>query len=122
MRELKKAKVIKKNYAFNRVYRRGQRCHGRHLCLYLLLRRDGQRRLGVTVSRKLRGAVTRNRMKRYLRELFRLNQKKLRSGFDMILMGRSFPQASVYQGLEEDFLRVCRKHKLLCEEGQDGQA
>ena len=52
--------------------------------------RDGSpQRLGVTVSRKVGGAVVRNRVKRRVREWFRRSRQKLRSGIDVVVIGRS---------------------------------
>ena len=46
-------------------------------------------RLGITVSRKVGGAVVRNRVKRRVREWFRRSRPKLRSGIDVLVIGRS---------------------------------
>lgn len=111
---MRKPAVIKANYLFNRVYRKGKRCQGRYISFYFVRRQVG-RRFGVAVSRRLRGAVARNRMKRYLRELSRLHQSSFVPGVDVILMGRDFPETDVYQTLEADFLKVLAKSGLLNE-------
>ena len=46
-------------------------------------------RLGITVSRKVGPAVTRNRVKRHVREWFRGSRKKLQAGIDLVVIGRS---------------------------------
>ena len=60
----------------------------------LVSSRDGEllaapQRLGITVSRKVGGAVVRNRVKRQVREWFRRSRAKLRTGIDVVVIGRS---------------------------------
>lgn len=60
---------------FERVYKLGKRHFGAHMTVFYLLRDggDGGARIGFTVSKKLGGAVDRNRMRRRLREAVRLH-------------------------------------------------
>ena len=72
-------------------------------------RTGGRNRLGVTVSTKLGHAVVRNRVRRRLREIFRLNQGGLAQGYDMILVARTRAVGAEYRELERAFLSVCGK-------------
>jgi len=94
---LKITEPLRFNYEFARVYKRGVYTSGRCLVLHAFPRtsyiRRGRKpvspdinRLGVTSSRKIRGAVKRNRVKRLLRENYRLIEPELRGGSDLILM------------------------------------
>ena len=73
----------------------------------------GLSRLGLTASVKLGGAVVRNRARRRMREVYRLNQGQLRKGYDLILVARSRTAAMPWKELNDSFLKLCRKLDLL---------
>ncbi|MDX9896117.1 ribonuclease P protein component [Desulfofustis limnaeus] len=71
---LPKKCLLRKNGEFNTVYRQGKRLYGRGFGLVYLTNRCGYNRIGISVSRKVKGAVVRNRIKRIFKESFRLNR------------------------------------------------
>ena len=86
---------------------------GGGMVLYCRKNRLGHNRLGVTVSVKLGHAVVRNRARRRLREVYRLNQGRLRQGYDMILVARGRTLTASWRELNDTFVRLCRKLDLL---------
>lgn len=104
---------LKMNYEFERVYRKGKRQNGSGMTLYWFRHKRNERRVGFAVSRKVRGAVQRNRVKRVLREIYRLNQDKIIDGADLIVMGRTEAPPGSYSALNKSFLGLLAKCGLL---------
>ena len=106
---MKRATTLKENYEFRRVYHRGQSGVSPFLVLYARPNRGKRNRLGITVSAKLGCAVTRNRVRRRLREIYRLAQPELSQGYDVVLVARGRAPKASYRELETAFRRCCDK-------------
>jgi len=113
MNTLSKKNILKKNKSFQAVYRGGRSLANRHLVVYFLKARSGERRIGFAAGKKLGGAVVRDRVKRLLREAFRLNQDKLVHGFDLIIVGRKPAISAGFATVERAFLDLCSRAHIL---------
>ena len=104
---------LKLNRDFRRAYRKGR--SAAEPCLVVYARRNGaqQNRVGYTVSNKLGCAVVRNRVRRRLREIYRLGEERFRPGFDIVARVRSV--SADYRRLEREFFRACAGLGLLKE-------
>ena len=110
---MKRATTVKENYEFRRIYAKGRSGVSPCLVVYCRPNKRPNNRLGVTVSAKLGHAVVRNRVRRRLREIFRLNQGKMRKGYDIIIVARSRSVTATYREMDKAFLRICEKLELL---------
>lgn len=80
---------LSRSAEFERVYRQGRSTANRHLVLYTFPNPSSTRpRLGLSVSRKVGGAVQRNKVKRLLREAFAHAEGELAGGQDVVVVAR----------------------------------
>ncbi|MDQ7789064.1 MAG: ribonuclease P protein component [Candidatus Desulforudaceae bacterium] len=100
--------TIKKNLEFRRVFASGRSRASRFLVLYHLRGEDTGRRFGFVVSRKVGHAVERNRLRRMLKEIVRLNEDAFRVGFDYVIVVRHAAHGEDYSRLEQSLLRLAR--------------
>ena len=104
---------LKQNHLFRRLYARGKSSACPELVVYC--RRNGRResRLGLTTGTKLGHAVVRNKVRRRLREIYRLHEDRFAPGYDIVVVARVRAVHSSYAVLERDFLRLAKKLQLL---------
>ncbi|MBQ9493228.1 MAG: ribonuclease P protein component [Oscillibacter sp.] len=112
---MKRPLTLKKNHEFQRLYRRGASAVGGSLVIYCRKNRLSRNRVGLTASTKLGNAVQRNRARRRMREVYRLNADKLRPGWDLVLVARSRTLSAPWPELNATFFRLCKKLGLLRE-------
>lgn len=103
---------------FNRVFKQGRRVSAPEFTLAYRVRpgKDGKSfapRLGLSVSRKVGNAVTRNLLKRRLREIFRLNQENLVLGGEIVVIPRKEASFLDFIALKTKFLSLWERGKLL---------
>ena len=97
---------------FRSLYSEGRRMDAGKFVLFVRPNQLGHNRLGLTVSRKVGGAVTRNRVKRLFREIFRRFSTDLSSHFDFVVNAKRECATAAIAVLREEFLsaarRICR--------------
>jgi len=98
---------IRRRADFQQVYDRGLRTNARFMTLFILANNLPVTRLGVAATRRLGGAVERNRAKRLVREVFRRN--KTLPGFDVVVMPRPELLDADFSSLEADYRTALRR-------------
>ena len=101
-------RTLKKNSDFKRLYTRGKSSVNPYMVVYCRRNRTGANRLGYTVSTKLGGAVTRNRVRRRLREIVRLRTPELKSGWDIVIVARMKCVKAEYARMDAAFFSACK--------------
>ncbi|MEA4945990.1 MAG: ribonuclease P protein component [Oscillospiraceae bacterium] len=108
--------TLKKKYEFRRLYTKGKSAVTPLMVVYCRPNAAERSRIGYTVSNKLGHAVTRNRIRRRIREIYRLNLPRLEGGYDLVVVARSRSAEAEYAQLERSFLSACDKLSLVRKE------
>ena len=108
---------IRRSEDFQRLYKQGQRAGDNHLLIFALPNDLNFTRIGLSVSRKHGSAVHRVRIKRLLREAFRLSRPELPAGLDLVLVPRVSSEAELAD-YRRSLLRLTRKLARRLGEGQ----
>jgi len=110
---MKYTSSLTKNYEFKRLYNKGKSAASGYAVVYYMKTGKAENRLGITVSAKLGGAVQRNRIRRRLKEIYRLNEHKLQTGFNIVLVARLKSRYAKWHELESSVLSLFRKLGLM---------
>ncbi len=130
---MKKEERLRRKVDFQRVYSQGKCFQGNSLRFYVLKRspgslfkeragaargqtddRDNSNRIGFVVGKKVdKRAVTRNRVRRILREAYRLNKGKLKEGRDLALVARKGAGELSFREGQEALLQLFKKAGLI---------
>ena len=104
---------IKNNRNFVKVYHNGKSYANKYLVMYVLPNGTEQNKFGITVSKKVGNSVVRHRVTRLIRESIRLNEKKKKKGFDIILIARNTAKGKKYSEIESAVLHLGRLHHII---------
>ena len=111
---MKYSTSLKLNHIFRRLYHTSGFGDGL-LVLYTRKNRTGENRVGITVSKKLGKAHVRNRPRRRLREVYRLNEAKFRPGWDIVVVARTKAVDAPFSQLTGSYLALAKKAGILRE-------
>ena len=109
---MKFSSSLKLNHIFKRLYHTNGYGNG-YLVLYARKNRTLTNRVGITVSKKLGKAHIRNRVRRRLREVYRLNEEKFQSGWDIVVVARSKAVDAPFDKLVNGYLALAAKAGIL---------
>ena len=109
---MKFSSSLKLNHIFRRLYASSGYANGL-MVLYARKNRTGTNRVGITVSKKLGHAVVRNRVRRRLREVYRLNEALFKPGYDIVVVARTRCITADFQKLTKAYLSLAQKAGIL---------
>lgn len=113
---LPRSRILKKKKDFQAVYSRGKSHANRFLVLYVLKTANLSGRVGFAAGKKLGNAVVRNRVKRILRECYRLHQHELEEGAALLLVGRRAAAEAHCRDVEKAFLALAKRAGIMAQE------
>lgn len=109
---MKFSSPLKLNHIFRRLYTTQGYANGM-LVLYARPNRLGINRVGITTGKKLGHAVVRNRARRRLREVYRLNEALFKPGFDIVVVARQKCVSADFEKLTAAYLSLAEKAGIL---------
>lgn len=110
---MKNTQSLKLNKDFRRLYSRGKTFVSGYTVVYTSKNRFGKNRLGLTVSKSMGKAVKRNRVKRLMRESYRLMENRINQGFDIIIVARNRALGKTQAQIQKDVEYAMRKLELI---------
>lgn len=112
---------LKLNHIFRKLYHSNGFANGL-LVLYARKNHSHQNRVGITVSKKLGKAHVRNRVRRRLREVYRLNEAAFQSGYDIVVVARTRAIEAPFPALTNSYLSLAKKAGILKTESNETEA
>ena len=109
---MKYSTSLKLNHIFRRLYHTSGVADGL-LVLYARKNRTDGNRVGVTVSKKLGKAHVRNRTRRRIREVYRLNEEKFQPGWDIVVVARTKAVEAPFEKLTASYLTLAKKAGIM---------
>ncbi|MDD5937427.1 MAG: ribonuclease P protein component [Clostridiales bacterium] len=100
---------MKENHLFRRLYAKGKNGASPCLAVYARKNRLGKNRLGLTVGTKVGKAVRRNKIRRRIREAYRIHEGQMTTGWDLVVVARVKAAYAPYDQLERELLRLLDK-------------
>jgi ribonuclease P protein component len=107
---LPKAERIRKRAEYVGIQTQGRKLFTASLIAFTLFDEHAPLRLGITVSKRVGGAVVRTRVKRLLREVFRLHKDRLPQGLQLVIVAKADAAALDFQRACSEFLEICRRY------------
>ncbi|NLM75797.1 MAG: ribonuclease P protein component [Clostridiaceae bacterium] len=105
--------VLTKNKEFNRVYTKGKYSASRNLVVYALPNNLNAVRIGITTSKKIGNAVTRNRMRRLIRENLRIIDVQIKVGMDIVIVARKAEDTASFHTVKKELRYLLKKLNLI---------
>ena len=115
---MKRTKMLKKNYEFKKVLSKGNYYFGSNIEAFILKTNTNILSLGLAISVKVAKAVKRNKIKRLIRENYKILEPQLKDGYSIVFLWRK--KANIkdanFKNIQNDMVKIFDKAKILVEE------
>ena len=114
---MKKIKTLKKNYEFKNVLSKGKFYKGKYVTVYITNNKKNENVIGIAISKKLAKAVKRNRLKRLIRESYRLQKDNLKKGYNIVFIWNKDAniQDNTYKNVSKDIINIFSRAGIINE-------
>ena len=115
MIRLRKIKTLKKNYEFKNVMSKGKFFVGNQITIYITKNNQNDNIIGIAISSKTCNAVRRNRIKRLIRENYKLIKNDLETGNNIVFLWnkKDEVQNASFEIIKKDMYNILKKAKIL---------
>ena len=110
---MKHSQSLKKNADFQLVYKSGKSFANKYLVMYVKENGLDRNRLGISVSKKVGNSVVRHRLKRLIKESYRLHEDMFNSSLDMVIIARSTAKDKSYEDIKNAVLHLGKLHRII---------
>ncbi len=110
---MKFSKTLQKNNDFRLVYQKGKSLANRYIVMYILKTQNDYNRIGISVSKKVGNSVVRHRIKRRIKEAYRLHENEFDRGMDIVCIARTGAKESDFFELESALLHLSSRHGIM---------
>ena len=105
---------IKKDSDFRKIYQKGKSLADRNLVIYTMKNRSDNTRIGISISKKVGKAHERNRIRRCIKEAYRLNiDSRVATGYDLVFIARINAADKEYRDLEKSLKYICKRANIM---------
>ena len=112
---MKNTKMLKKNYEFSKIFSKGKYFSGKTIEAFIVNNKSTTNYLGIAISVKCGHAYQRNRVKRIIRENYRLIEKDLKFGYSIVFLwkkNQDIKNVDFYQ-IKEDILKIFKNAEVI---------
>lgn len=104
---------LKKNTEFKNVYHRGNSNANKYLVMYILENGLDRNRVGISVSKKVGNSIVRHRLKRLIKESYRLNENRFLCGYDIVIIARVNAKERSFKEIESALIHVGNLNRIV---------